>query len=150
MIIKKIEWEQVKQIPQKYDKEFAMFAQHKKPHIWLGAYMTDGEEDFPQYNNLHLKGIGKILFLTKHHARNCSDFTIPMFRRMGVSTRLTAEREKIAIENGCTKIDYTADVSLEFSIPEGYVRKEARGNRGYRYEKDLTPYLNNKGKLNDY
>ena len=71
----------------------------------------------------------------------------PMYRRMGVSTRLTQEREKIAIEYACTKIDYIADVSLEFSIPDGYIRKEVKGKRGFRYEKDLTPYLNNKGEI---
>lgn len=150
MIIKKIEWELVKKLPQKYPKEFAMFSEHKKPNFWLGAFFREGDEDFPQYNRLHLMGVGKILFLTKYHARTCSDFVIPTFRRMGVSTRLTKEREKIAIEYGCTKIDYTADASLEFIIPDGYVRKERRGNNGFRYEKDLTPYLNNqKGKIYD-
>jgi len=69
---------------------------------------------------------------------------------MGASTRLTEEREKIAIQLGCTKIDYTADTSLEFFIPKGYVRKESRGNNGFRYEKDLRPYLNyQEGKYND-
>ena len=140
MIIKKIEWEQVKRLPQQYPKEFASFTQHKKPHIWLGAFLKNGEEDLPQYNSFHLLGVGKILFVSKYHARTCSDFVIPTFRRMGVSTSLTLEREKIAIENGCTKIDYLADVSLEYVIPQGYIRKEPRGS-GYRYEKDLTPYL---------
>ena len=143
IIIEKIEWEQVKRIPQQYPKEFAMFSQHKKPNFWLGAFFKDGDEDFPQYQRLILMGVCKILFLTKYHARHCSDFIIPSFRRMGVSTRLTKEREKIAIEYGCTKIDYTADASLEFFIPDGYIRKEPRGNNGYRYEKDLTPYINN-------
>ena len=59
MIIKKIEWEQVKRLPQQYPKEFASFTQHKKPHIWLGAFLKNGEEDLPQYNSLHLLGVGK-------------------------------------------------------------------------------------------
>lgn len=141
--IKRITWEQVQHIPKIYSKEFAMFAQHKKPNFWLGAFVKDGEGELPQYDVMRLVGVGKILFLTKYHARTCSDFVIPSFRRMGISTMLTREREKIAIEHGCTKIDYTADTSLEWAIPDGYVRKEARGNHGYRYEKDLTPYLNN-------
>lgn len=141
MIIKKIDWEQVKLLPKRYPKEFAMFSKHKKPNFWLGAFLQDGEEDFPQYNNLHLMGVGKLLFITKYHARICSDFTLPPYRRMGVCKQLTLEREKIAIQHGCTKIDYTADTSLEYWIPDGFIRKEIRGNHGYRYEKDLTQYL---------
>lgn len=141
MIIKKMEWEQIKWIPQKYSKGFAMFSQHKKPSLWLGAFLQDGEAEFPQYDNLHLMGVGKLLFLTKHHARLCSDFTIPMYRKMGVCKRLTKEREKIAIEYGCTKIDYTADASLEFWVPEGFIRKERRGNSGFRYEKTLKEII---------
>ncbi|HBY66717.1 MAG TPA: hypothetical protein DEG69_02425, partial [Flavobacteriaceae bacterium] len=71
MIIKKIQWEQVKQIPKQYPKEFAMFSQHKKPNFWLGAFLKYSDEDFPQYDKLHLMGVGKILFLTKYHARTC-------------------------------------------------------------------------------
>lgn len=141
IIVKQISWEQIKWIPKKYPREFAMFAQHKKPNFWLGAYCKEGDEDFPKYQTLELMGVCKILFLTKYHARHCSDFILPRFRRMGVSSRLTEEREKIAIQYGCTKIDYTADSSLEFFVPKGYIRKESRGNNGFRYEKDLRPYL---------
>ena len=138
MIIKKVEWDQIKHIPKTYPKEFAMFAQHKNPHIWLGAFLKDDKEDFPRCNLQHLIGVGKILFAKKTVARMCSVFVLPPFRKMGVSKLLTKEREKIAVEKGCTKIDYVADVSLEWRIPKGFLRKERVGKNAFRYEKDFN------------
>ena len=129
MIVKVIDWSEIEWIPKMYSKGFASFSQHKKKHFWLAAFINgEGSE---------IMGVGKVLFLSKDHARHCSLFTIPMYRKMGVGRKIIDAREEIARQHGCSKIDGIAHVSLQYWVRYGYIQKEYKGNDQWIFEKEL-------------
>jgi GNAT superfamily N-acetyltransferase len=127
--IEVIDWSEIDWIPKRYSKGFASFSKHKKKHFWLAAFLGDEGSE--------VMGVGKVLFVSNDLARHCSLFTIPMYRKMGVGRKIIHMREKIAREHGCSRIDVIADISLQYWVRYGYIQKEYKGNKQWRFEKEL-------------
>lgn len=130
MVINQVEWDNISWIPKVYKKGFASFSQHKKPHIWFAAQIESGK-------GFSTLGVGKLLFVSNTHARLCSVFTLPQFRRMGVAKAITEERESVARANGAKKISTIADASLDYWPRWGYTRSSYQGNNQWLMEKAL-------------
>lgn len=93
--IEQCNYEDIKFIPENYEKEYALFAKRKKPEIWFSAKM-DG----------NIIGCGCLVIMNKTRVRHSNDFIIPDYRGNGFINTIIRTRELWAYQK---KFEY-ADV----------------------------------------
>jgi N-acetylglutamate synthase-like GNAT family acetyltransferase len=93
MKISEVTWDDVKHIPENFDKGGASFYSHKQKEVWFSV-VNDG----------NILCVSKTLYVSKSIARICSIWTHPAVRGKGLASIMIKHQIKNAKENSFSAI----------------------------------------------